>query len=217
MRGNITRRGKSSWRLKFDVGTDPETGKRIISYKTVRGTRKQAETELAKRLNEFAEGRYVAPTVETVETYAQHWLDNIAPASRAAITVERYATLIRAHIIPGLGSIELQKLDGSAIDRFYASRREKGLAALTLHHIHSLLRQVLASAVKAKKLARSPIADIETAPKAKRRDKIEVLDEAELADLAQSPQRALALHADPCCGQHRPAPRRGLGPALARC
>jgi integrase len=77
----------------------------------------------------------------------------------------------------------LQKLDGSAIDRFYASRREKGLASLTLHHIHSLLRQVLASAVKAKKLARSPIADIETAPKAKRRDKIEVLDEAELAAL----------------------------------
>jgi integrase len=97
--------------------------------------------------------------------------------------VERYATLLRAHIIPGLGSIELQKLDGSAIDRFYATRREKGLASLTLHHVHSLLRQVLASAVKAKKLARSPIADIETAPKAKRRDKIEVLDEAELATL----------------------------------
>jgi integrase len=97
--------------------------------------------------------------------------------------VERYQTLLRAHIIPGLGSIELQKLDGSAIDRLYATRREKGLAPLTLHHIHSLLRQVLASAVKTKKLARSPIADIETAPKAKRRDKIEVLDEAELAAL----------------------------------
>jgi len=134
MRGNITRRGKSSWRIKFDVGTDPESGKRLISY-SVHGTRKQAEPELAKRLNEFAEGRYVAPTVETVEIYARHWLENIAPASRAAITVERYQTLLRAHIIPGLGSIELQKLDGSVIDRFYATRREKGLASLTLHHI----------------------------------------------------------------------------------
>jgi integrase len=179
MRGNITRRGKASWRIKFDVGTD-ETGKRLINYQTVNGTRKQAETELAKRLNEFAEARYVAPTVETVETYARHWLENIAPASRATITVERYQSLLRAHIIPGLGSIELQRLDGSAIDRFYATRREKSLADLTLHHIHSLLRQVLASAVKAKKLARSPITDIETKPKAKRRDKIEVLDEAEL-------------------------------------
>ena len=77
----------------------------------------------------------------------------------------------------------MQRLDGSAIDRFYASRRERGLASLTLHHIHSLLRQVLASAVKAKKIARSPIGDIETAPKAKREDKIEVLSEKEIATL----------------------------------
>jgi len=54
MRGNITRRGKSSWRLKYDVGTDSD---RQIAYVTVRGTRKQAEAELAKRLNELAEGR----------------------------------------------------------------------------------------------------------------------------------------------------------------
>ena len=40
MRGNITRRGKSSWRLKFDVGTDA-SGKRIIQYETVHGTRRQ--------------------------------------------------------------------------------------------------------------------------------------------------------------------------------
>ena len=49
MRGNITRRGKSSWRLKFDVGTDA-SGKRIIQYETVHGTRRAAEVALAKRL-----------------------------------------------------------------------------------------------------------------------------------------------------------------------
>ena len=147
------------------------------------GTKRDAQTELAKRLTELAHGRYVPPTVETVETYARHWIENIAPATRAAITVERYTSLLRTHIIPGLGTIELQKLDGSAIDRFYASRRERGLASLTLHHIHSLLRQVLASAVKAKKIARSPIGDSETAPKAKREDKIEVLSEKELGTL----------------------------------
>jgi integrase len=129
--------------------------------------------------------------------------------------VERYATLIRAHIIPELGPVELQKLDGSAIDRFYASRRERGLASLTLHHIHSLLRQVLASAVKAKKLARSPIADIETAPKAKRRDKIEVLDEAELAALLDH-LKGHWLYMPTLVAASTGA-RRGLGLALARC
>ena len=179
MRGNITRRGKSSWRLKHDVGADPETGERKIAYCTVRGTRKEAETELTRRLNEFAEGRYVTSTTETVETYASHWLENIAPTTRAPITIERYATLIRTHIVPGLGSIALQSLDGTAIDRLYASRRKLGRSSLTLHHIHTLLGQILASAVKAKKLVRSPMADIQTAPKPKR-GQMEILDESEL-------------------------------------
>ena len=55
MRGNITRRGKASWRLKFDAGPDQD-GKRLIQYRTVHGTKKDAEQELAKRLNELADG-----------------------------------------------------------------------------------------------------------------------------------------------------------------
>jgi hypothetical protein len=34
-RGNITRRGKRSWRLKFDVGCDAR-GKRQVRFVTVR-------------------------------------------------------------------------------------------------------------------------------------------------------------------------------------
>jgi integrase len=180
MRGNITKRGKSSWRIKFDVGTDAD-GKRKIQFETVKGTKSQAQAALAKRLTELAEGRHVARTVETVETYAKHWIENIAPASRAPISVDRYDSIVRTHIIPGLGSIELQKLDGSAIDKFYASRRDK--ADMTRRQIHAVLRMILNSAVKAKKIARNPIADIETTPKAKRRDEIVVLDEPELGAL----------------------------------
>jgi integrase len=126
--------------------------------------------------------RYVPPTVETVETYARHWIEAIAPATRQSISVERYASILRAHIIPGLGEIPLQKLDPKAIDAFYGTRRARGLASHTIHHIHSVLKQILASAVKARKLSRSPIDDIETAPKPKR-GTIEVLDEAELGQL----------------------------------
>ena len=88
MRGNITRRGKRSWRLKYDVGTG---GERQIAYVTVRGTKKQTEAALAKCLSELAEGRHVAPTSETVEN-ARQWLANIAPAERSPLTVERYSS-----------------------------------------------------------------------------------------------------------------------------
>ena len=58
MRGNITRRGKSSWRIKFDCGTG-EDGQRKYHVETVKGTKADAQALLAKRLNEFAEGRHV--------------------------------------------------------------------------------------------------------------------------------------------------------------
>jgi hypothetical protein len=41
MKGNITRRGKNSFRLKFDAGNDAN-GKRKIQYHTFRGTKREA-------------------------------------------------------------------------------------------------------------------------------------------------------------------------------
>jgi integrase len=187
MRGNITRRGKQSWRIKFDAGTD-EAGKRLIQYQTVRGTKRDAEAELAKRLTELTEGRYVPPTVETVGTYATHWLDNIAPAKCTEVTCTRYRSIVTTHIGPGLGDVPLQALDGKQIDAFYAHLRANGrrfgggLSSMTLHHVHTLLRQILASAVKAKKLIRSPVDDVQTKPSAKAK-KVSVLDEREIAAL----------------------------------
>ena len=74
------------------------------------------------------------------------------------------------HIIPALGHIELQKLDGTAIDRFYATLGNK--ASLTRRQMHAVLRMILNSAVKAKKIARSPIANVDhTQGQTPRRDR----------------------------------------------
>jgi integrase len=190
MRGSVIRRGKSSWRVKFDAGTS-DNGKRLYHVETVRGTRKDAEQALAKRLNEFTEGTYVRPTVETVQSYAEHWLANVAPADRCPTTVERYASIIHAHIVPGLGDVPLQDLDGPALDRFYAGLRKdgrrdgKGLSSMTVKHIHRLLSQLLSSAVKARKIRQSPLGDIQTKPSKAKAKKAEILDDAELAKLIE--------------------------------
>jgi integrase len=181
MRGNITRRGKSSWRLKYDVGTGTE---RKIAYVTVRGPRKRAEAELAKRLTDLAEGRYVARSVETVETYVRHWLTNIAPAKSGPSSLAQYEAVIRTHILPGLGALELQKLDASAIDRLYTLCRKRGLSPVSLSNLHSILKRILKSAVRAGKLVSSPMDRIQTEPNA-RPHQVEVLTEKEVGRLLE--------------------------------
>ena len=100
--------------------------------------------------------------------------------------------MIRLHIAPALGTVELQKLDGSRIDAFYTRLAKAGrvdgkggLSPQTCRHIHRLLGQILGSAVKAGKLRTSPMAAVQTAPKVKRAD-IQVLDDDELTALFAS-------------------------------
>jgi ATP/maltotriose-dependent transcriptional regulator MalT len=68
MRGHIQQRGKASWRLKVFVGRDA-SGVRRYRQRTVRGTRREAERELARVVVEVDEGRHApaAPDNSTNE------------------------------------------------------------------------------------------------------------------------------------------------------
>jgi integrase len=69
MKGNITRRGERSWRLKYDLGRDPSTGKRLTRLVTVHGTKRDAQAELTRQLAAFDAGTLVEPSKATVESY----------------------------------------------------------------------------------------------------------------------------------------------------
>ena len=62
MPGHIRRRGEGTWELKFDLGRDPLTGKRQVRYVSFKGTKREAQAELARLLAE-AQG---SPSVSTV-------------------------------------------------------------------------------------------------------------------------------------------------------
>lgn len=190
-RGNITRRGKSSWRLKFETGADPVTGERGTRFVTVRGTKREAESELTRLLGEVEEGTFVERSASTVGEYAKHWLSAIAPSKAAPKTLERYSEIVHKHIVPRIGARSLQKLEGAHIDEFYAKLRTEGrldgkggLAPQTVQHVHRLLTQILASAVKARKIRVSPIGAVQATPKV-RRDEIQVLTDDEMGKLLQ--------------------------------
>ncbi len=55
-RGHIRRRAKSSWTVVLSLGNDPMTGKRRQKWITVRGTKRDAEAELARLLTEYERG-----------------------------------------------------------------------------------------------------------------------------------------------------------------
>lgn len=188
MRGNITRRGKSSWRLKFDLRADPVTGKRQTEFVTVRGTKKEAEAELAKRLHQIDGGNYVANSKKTVAEHVRNWLSStpdLAPTTR-----ERFTKLIENQIVPRIGSIVLQQLKPAQVTAWHNTLRKEGgtdggpLASATVRQAHRVLHLALARAFEDEEISRN-VASGRKLPKAESVE-IQILQQGQIAPLLQA-------------------------------
>ena len=187
MKGHIRKRGKSSWAVVLYLGRDA-TGKERHKWHSVRGTRRDAQRELARLLHETNTGSYVEPARMTVSEFLDRWLTDYAKPKVSPKTYERYQEMIDGHIRPALGSYLLPKLSPLHIQGFYSRSFTKGrkdgkggLSAQSVVHFHRLLHKVFAQAVKWQLLARNPIQAVEP-PRAERQE-MRALDEDETASL----------------------------------
>jgi integrase len=181
-RGTIIRRGKASWRLKFDVPSDTP-GQRETKYVTVRGKRADAERELTRLLAQHDAGTFVEPSRIALRDYLRSWLDGRSDIS--AKTRERYAELIAELIAPHLGKIPLQSLKPQRIAQWHDDLLKSGgkngrpLSARTVGHAHRVLRAALERAVKLETLSRN-VASVVPPPKVSAPE-IEILDAQQIA------------------------------------
>jgi integrase-like protein len=164
--GSIRQRGPHHWELKFDLGRDPASGKRITRYVTFHGTKREAQAELNRLLTRRSEGTYVDPTKMSLGEYLEHWLTVDIDRRVAAKTAWRHRQIVRHQIIPRLGNIPLRKLTAVHIEAAEAELQRsgyvkgrksgQGLTAQTVLHIHRTLSQALAHAVKTGVLFKNP-------------------------------------------------------------
>ncbi len=183
MRGNITKRGKASWRLKFDLGPNPATGERRVEYVTVRGTKKDAEKELNKRLSQLDGGTYVTRSGETVAEHVRAWL--AGKLDLAETTRERFTRLIEQQIVPHLGAVQLQQLRPAQVTAWHTTLRTTGgkdgrpLAPATVRQAHRVLHLALADALEDEKISRN-VASGRKLPKAAAAE-TQILQEGQIA------------------------------------
>lgn len=151
MSGHITRRGKTSWRLKFDIGTDPLTGKRRTRFHTFRGTKRDAEIKLAILIAENAKGEYVDTTKTTIAEFIDRWKRDWAENNVSPKTFERYSELLQKHVADRIGEIRLQKLKPIHLNELYGDLlrgddEHRKIAPRTVGHVHRVLHRALGHA-----------------------------------------------------------------------
>lgn len=204
MPGHLERRADNSWTIVIDLGRDPLTKKRNRFYRAFRGTKKEAEKELARLLTEIEKGLFVEPSKLTVGEYLQKWLAD-AKNKVAPKTYLRYEEIVMKSMIPELGQIHIEKLKPLHIQNYYNKMLESGrqdgtggLSPTTVVQHHRILHKALEMAVKWQVLARNVSDAVE--PPRKARQEFEVLNEEQVWTMLMAaentsylPQLALAV------------------------
>ena len=107
--GNIRKRKDGRWEGRYTAGYDPESGKRIIKNvlgKTQAEVKEKLKTAISEsqRLDVSKAGNY------TVASWVRTWYEVYAEPRIRPNTKAYYTNYIENHIIPGIGSIPLDKL-----------------------------------------------------------------------------------------------------------
>jgi AAA+ ATPase superfamily predicted ATPase len=166
--GYIRKRGKNSWEITVNAGTDPVTGKRKRIYKNVKGTKTEAKKVMRKIEYKLEHGTYVEPSELTLKEFMDKWYEDVK-TNLAPSTQEYYDIIINSHITPLLGDVKISNLEPMHIQSYLSKKlkdgrldgKPGGLSNKSVKSHYTVLNQVLKYAVKLQVLENNPAKHVE--------------------------------------------------------
>ncbi|MGD7051444.1 site-specific integrase [Sutcliffiella horikoshii] len=156
--------GKEHWYYAFEV--KESNGKRkTIKKRGFKGKTEARKAEAEARV-QWEKGSYIDPSKITLGEYITIWLENkrdISPETRS--TNEGH---LRNHILPIIGSIQLQKVNVSDLEKLIKSLYDKGLAEGTVRKIYNLAYTCFKVATKKELINKNPFDLLEKGDKPKK-------------------------------------------------
>ena len=182
MAGSIEKRGKNSYRLTVSEGFDLN-GKPMIHRKTVHGTKKDAEVELAKFVTEVQNGLIIDGKSLKFSEFTEIWKRDYGSKELAPSTYKRYCRMLETRLLPYFGHFYINKIRPTDIMKFYdllekdtqlvrkkgnnGSKTKKPLSGKTILEHHRLLRAMLHKAVYWQLIVANPAERVQP-PKARK-------------------------------------------------
>ncbi|MBM7872246.1 integrase [Clostridium pascui] len=156
--GTIYKRKNGGWCAELTIGKNPLNG-RLIRKSFYGKTQKEVKEKLKLAKEKLDNGILSEPITLTLKEWLGIWLTKYKKDKRRKRTFENYEYLIRIHINPHLGNIQLDKLSTEAVQDFYDMLLSKGrydgkggLSQKTVRNIHNLLHCALEKAVETRKI-----------------------------------------------------------------
>lgn len=155
LRKRINKNGSVSYQLTAEGDRDPLTGKRERKYKTVTGTKKQAEAELRKMISDLEAGNISTPSAIKLSAWMDTWLSTYLPNIELT-TKDGYEEKINLYIKPVLGHFPLKALKNNDVQTWVNALKKKGLAPKTIRNAYNNLNAALKKAVILRMIPHNP-------------------------------------------------------------
>jgi integrase len=135
------------WELIVQLPPDATRPRARELTRTVQGTKREAQRELATLVGEVSAGRFVS-TATTFGELLDRWLEHVAD-QLSPTTVREYRRLSTKLLRPDLGKLPLRRLTTQRIDVYYGHLgRERGLSPASIRHVHVVIRGALGQALR---------------------------------------------------------------------
>ncbi len=164
MAGSVRKRG-ATWLFVVDVGRDEE-GKRKQKFRGGFATKKAAEEALRQFLNRLDTGFLPEAEKLTFRAFMARWLKHHQSQVEPK-TWRRYESLVRLHLVPRLGSMQLAKIRPAHVQA--ALDAIEGRSPRTVQHVRAVASKAFRAAVAWQLIPSNPVAATD-APKAERPD-----------------------------------------------
>ncbi len=143
--GTVFKRRDGYWCATISLGKENGRRKRRSFYGR---TAEEVQQLLLSARADQAKGIVIDGEKQSVAEFLTSWLQNTARLSTRARTSERYAELIRLHVVPALGDVRLEKLTPQQVQQLLNAKSAAGLSPKTVRHIRGVLATALARALK---------------------------------------------------------------------
>ena len=153
--GTIRQRSDGRWEARITTGVNPGTGKPI--RRSIYGnTQAAVRKEMTAILRELDRGTYQPPNKITVSAWMEEWLNTFCAGKVKLLTFQSYQGIIKNHIVPAIGAVEIQAVKGTHVQRLYNSMTRAGLSGKTIKNVSAVLHKAFSTALKQGIIAANP-------------------------------------------------------------
>ncbi len=153
--GSVFQRASGIWVATVDLPkASPIDGdgaaKQKRQRRTIYGRTKAQVLEQMRKLQSGSPAARVQSKATTLGEFLDSWLADVAKPAIRATTLDNYERVIKLHIKPRIGGVQLQKLTAGHVEWLYSRMADDGVGPNTRKLAHAVLRSALTYALRRK-------------------------------------------------------------------